>query len=182
MSPIPPFATTGTVPFSAMQLSQAHRGFFESESGHRQNFCRVWQFGHSLRYALFPFRQPSKSRDREASLQRCVSPDPCPGRNAPLRVAPRPGNDGGDFKQVPCPRTPSWFPMRPARAPRQPDRRAPPKHRPWRARRPYAPNRASLLPAAGIRPRSDDTRLPTSARPANPLAIMGTQRRRGWFL
>jgi hypothetical protein len=38
------------------------------------------------------------------------------------------------------------------------------------------------LPAAGIRPRSDDTRLPTSARPANPLAIMGTRRRRGWFL
>src|SRR6266516_812636 len=52
VSPIPPFATTGTVPFSAMQLSQAHRGFFESESGHRQNFCRVWQFGHSLRGAF----------------------------------------------------------------------------------------------------------------------------------
>src|SRR6266567_1407784 len=193
VSPIPPFATTGTVPFSAMQLSQAHRGFFESESGHRQNFCRVWQFGHSLRCA-FPIlsaikipRSESELRSSEggssdseihhfwhhylvgfAFAQPNLRTSTQSTNLHPIYEPPRTGND---FKRAPHPRAPSWFPTRPARSPRQPDRRARPRHRPWRAKRLYAPSGASLLPAANIRPRSGDTRLPTSVRPANPFAI-----------
>src|SRR6266513_4457966 len=37
VSPNPPFATTGTVPFSAPPSSLSRRDFFKSELGHRQD-------------------------------------------------------------------------------------------------------------------------------------------------
>src|SRR6266566_8813416 len=193
VSPIPPFATTGTVPsvrcncrrrigafsspnrgidrifaecgnsathsgahfliLSAIKIPRSGSELRSSEGGSSDS--EIHHFWHHYLVG-FAFAQPNlRTSTQSTNLH-------------PIYEPPRTGND---FKRAPHPRAPSWFPTRPAHSPRQPDRRARPRHRPWRAKRLYAPSGASLLPAANIRPRSGDTRLPTSARPANPFAI-----------
>ncbi len=64
VSPIPPFATAGTIPFSATRFSPAHQGFFGSESGHRQKL--------SLRGSLIGKRDPRIGHRRPAGHRRAA--------------------------------------------------------------------------------------------------------------